>query len=295
MLYKLKVAVLILNWNSYQETINCINKLKKSTYKYYSIIIVDNNSDDDSFEQIKKDFPGYEYIYSKKNLGYAGGNNLGIKKALENKADLIWILNNDTIPLPDTLENLVDTFIQYPDVGVAGSLILNTNKNTDNTYHYTFGKLCLERGGQAIHLNKPELIKEDIYDVGYVNGASIMFRPSVVKKVGLLPEEYFLYYEETEWCYRAQKAGWRTVINPKSKIYQPSYPLYPRQAFYLIRNRFIITNRLNGKGYIYIFVTAYQWIKTFLFNKEKRNFKIVYATIMGLVNGILGKKGKYNI
>ncbi|MDW8091366.1 MAG: glycosyltransferase family 2 protein, partial [Meiothermus sp.] len=115
------VYVIVLNWNGWKDTIECLSSLRHSDYPNYEIVVVDNNSEDDSVVRIREAHPQVPIIQAEDNLGFAGGNNLGIRYALSKGAEFVWLLNNDTKVMKNTLSSMVELAMRNPDVGVVGS------------------------------------------------------------------------------------------------------------------------------------------------------------------------------
>lgn len=206
------VYIIILNYNNYKDTIECVNSVIDIEYENIKILIVDNNSTNDSYKKLKEEFNNKVIlIKSKKNLGYAGGNNLGIKYALDNNADYICILNNDTLVPKTFLTRMIPFMEQNGEFAIVGPTILYDN--IDNLVQSTGAKIDMIRGKTpSINRGKKYCeIKQKIINCDYIGGACILLRSEVIKKIGYIPENYFLFYEETEWCYNAKKKGFPVI------------------------------------------------------------------------------------
>jgi GT2 family glycosyltransferase len=238
------VSIIIVNYNGKKYIRDCLNSVFSSHYPKFEIIVVDNASCDDSDNIIEKEFPYVRLIRNKKNLGFAAGNNVGIRMA---KGDVVILLNNDTIVEKEWLEELVNTLTSSNKIGIVGSKILFPNKKT------------LQHAGGIIHpnalTNHYGYREEDIgqynmiIDVDYVTGASIGIKKEVFKKIGFLEESYYpAYYEEIEFCYRAKQRGYRVVYEPKSVLYHygsASTHLFSYKFYYYYhknRIRFVLRN-----------------------------------------------------
>src|SRR3972149_8894642 len=113
-----KVFIIVLNWNGYRDTVDCLRSIEKCSYTAYEVVVVDNGSTDGSVERLKKDFKDVVYIENKENLGYTGGNNVGIKYAMDRRGEFIWLLNNDTLIESDSLDILIRAAKDNPYAGV---------------------------------------------------------------------------------------------------------------------------------------------------------------------------------
>lgn len=246
-----KVLIIIVNWNGLADTLECLASLKKLNYSDYEVAVIDNDSKNNEAEEIKQKYPSIHLIKSKTNLGFAGGNNLGLEYGLKNDFDYFLLLNNDTIVSPDFLRILVDFAQEKPEIGVAGSKILY--HQTDKIW-FNGGKLRLFLGS-FIHLeksldNQQSKIKQP-HRVDYVSGACLLIKKEVVEKIGLLYEPYFFCYEETDWCFRAQRAGYESWVVPQSVIWhkvgastgQQGDRLGSTQAYYYARNARLFAQR----------------------------------------------------
>jgi GT2 family glycosyltransferase len=215
--------------------------------------VVDNGSSSKSLFVLREGLPATTLIETGENLGFAGGNNVGIRYSLGRSADLIWILNPDTVVEPGTLRRLVETMLLHSDVGIAGSKIIS-GKTEQPTIWFIGGAIDWRRGGKPAHSfmrrKESEVPIRQLVAVDYVTGASMMIRREVLESIGLLPEEYFLYFEETDFNVRAQRAGWRSVVDPRSRLlhYQRSRGTLPGAAYvyYYTRNRLIFGKRFSS-------------------------------------------------
>lgn len=242
------VYVIILNWNGTHDTLECLDSLTKLEYDNYRILVVDNGSTESCLDQVKEKHPMLELIQNTDNLGFAGGCNIGIQHALRNNASYVWLLNNDTVVEPVALHTLVDVTEEDPMCGIVGSKIL-----------YYDNRMTLNHVGGSInpwlgiceHVGFNEFDKgqhNKSFKVDYVTGCSLLARREMVDQIGLMDDRYFLYYEETDWCVRAQRAGWKVKVSPGSIVYHKVSRSIgkdnPIQYFYFSRNslRFISRN-----------------------------------------------------
>jgi len=221
-----KVAIIVLNWNGWQDTIECLESLLKLNFSDYQIMVVDNGSTDDSAEIIKawaKDKTSVALIETGKNLGFAGGNNVGLRFALSKSFDYFWILNNDTVVEPDALHYLVERMRVRPDAGICGSTILYYHdRNRIWALGGAYNKWFAE--GRHFEINKTfDRSRIDKYQklerkLDYIVGASMLVSRSFLQDVGLMCEDYFLFFEELDWAMRA-RGRYRLALAPKAVIY----------------------------------------------------------------------------
>jgi len=225
-------CIIILNLNGKEFTKNCLNSIKKNTYyKNYKVIVVDNNSSDGSQNLIKSKFKWIDLIENENNRGFSGGNNDGIKYALKKyNPDYFYLLNNDTIVTKNWLLEALKTIEKSKEIGIVGSKQLTFDKKPA----ISAGKISMF-GVKYYYGNKEK-------EVNWVSGASLLIKREVINKIGFLDERYSpVYYEETDFEFRAKKYGFKIIINPNSIIFHKgggtSTNLDLNFIFY--RNRFV--------------------------------------------------------
>ena len=204
------VSLIVVNWNGRAYLEGCLGSLLALNYPAFSVTVVDNASTDGSPELVKERFPQIELILSSDNLGYGGGANLALRKC---RADVAVVLNTDIIVPPDWLMQLMAPMLADPQLGIAGCKL-----------YYPGGRSIQHAGGYITTpqawpghygLNDEDLGQHDaIRDVDYVIGAALAVKRSVWEQIGLFDEGYFLYYEDVDYCQRAQRAGFRVVYIP---------------------------------------------------------------------------------
>ncbi len=286
-----KVFVILLNWNNWNETQECLESLGKVTCDNFQVVIVDNGSSSEERNKIK----GAHTIYNEANLGFAGGNNAGIKYALEQGADYVMLLNNDTIVAPDFLTELVKVAESNPSFRILGSRI----------YKYGTDEVVFDGGSVNKWLNKAEHTMHNTqhityFPVDYITGAAMLIRRELIEKIGLMREEYFLYYEDVDWCLRAQKAGYKCMVVPEShvwhKVSATTREGSPSYIYYHTRNALMLA-KFNGN---FIQKTAAYFIGAWILLKQIPKFllipdKRVWAKSMtkGVLDFYRGRYGKY--
>lgn len=206
------VTCVVLNWNSWQETLACLASLRDIEYGNATVLVVDNGSTNDSVERIRQAHPALELICTGRNLGYGGGVNAGIRLALERGAEFVWLLNNDAKPLPNALSALVGKALEQPDLGAVGSVLMYTGSQTKvqawggGRVNCWLGRTSHARSG-----------REDRW-FDYLTGASLLLRSAALKKVGLFDEGFFLYWEDTDLSFRLRRQGWRLGVAAGSVV-----------------------------------------------------------------------------
>ncbi len=206
-----RVCCVILNWNGWRDTVRCLHSLREQQYSPLRVIVVDNCSSDDSVSRITEEYPEVLLIRAPANDGFAAGCNLGIKEALEQRADFIWLLNNDTLVPPDTLVYLLEASKPH-DVGVVGA-VLRYMQDPSQVQAWGGGEV-LTWIGFVRHYISPHVLKR----TSYLTFASALIRAEVFDHIGLLDEGYFMYFEDADFCLRAWRAGWRPVVAAQTAI-----------------------------------------------------------------------------
>ena len=215
------LAIVIINWNSYQVTKHTLQSLANTVYQKYDIILVDNYSTDNSGEKLKAEFSNVVFIQSKENKGFAGGNNLGLKYVLENGYEYVLMLNSDVEVEPTFLEPLIDKLESSNSIGAVQPLI----------YFYHDHELVWNAGSKYNKLlgiaSTPQYNKRDVgqtlrntqNNIDWISGCAFMVKTEVLKMAGLFQSDYFMYYEDVDLSFRIKQAGYTLAYEPSSVIY----------------------------------------------------------------------------
>lgn len=288
-----KVFIILLNYNGYEDTIEAVKSLEEITYNNYEIVVVDNASTNSSFEILKKEMGDrHHVIASGANKGFAFGNNVGIKFAMENGADYVLLINNDTTVEKDFLEHLVESAEEDEKVGLTTGLILNYY-NKDIIW-YGGGELNWNKF-YGYHINEGKELKDTIQEkkeITFATGCLMLIKREVIEKIGGLPEEYFMYYEDVDFCAKLMENKYKIIYDPASIIYHKISAASgeaesPFAIEWNTRNRLKFMNKYkNNTSYLkfksiktYFYLTRI--IKSFNYIKENRNDKFK-ALIKGL-------------
>jgi GT2 family glycosyltransferase len=217
-----KVFIVVLNWNGWEDTNECLASLMKLGYPNFKILVVDNASTDASVSNIQQEFPKIRILQMSENRGYAAGNNEGIRYAMDHGADYIWILNNDTVIEPDSLWPLVKKMEKNKSIGMCGSL-LKDYYQTEQVQALGGGRYYKWLGITRLLL--PQTKGQNSYEVenieqslDFILGASMFVSKKFVDSTGLMNENYFLFYEEIDWAVRS-KQTYKLGFAPKSVVY----------------------------------------------------------------------------
>jgi GT2 family glycosyltransferase len=281
------VSIITVNYNQSAITCELLASLQKITYPNIEIWVVDNASEERIKFLIKSNFPQVKVIESNENLGFAGGNNLAIKEA---QGEFLMFLNNDTEVAPDFLEPLVETMLSNPKIGICASKI-----------HFFYTPNIIQfAGSSALH---PYKIQS--FSVGYgekdkgqydtmkptylAHGAGMMVRKEAIRKVGLMPEIFFLYYEEIDWCEQIKKAGYEIYFVPQSLILHKESVSVGKestiQIYYKTRNRILLARRWRkGIGKLlsltYLGLVAIRDLLNYLFHRKYSYFRTYWQAIL---------------
>ncbi len=283
-----RISIIILNYNGGKDVIDCLESVKNIDYPNYEIIVVDNNSTDGSLENLRKKVPEIKIIQNEKNLGFAEGNNVGIR---ESNYDYVMLLNYDTIVGESILKDLIGVIEGNEDIGIAGPMILYYD-DPDKIW-CAGGKLNLF--GYTSHIGKG--LKKELcyspYFVDYISGCAMLIKKEVIDKIGLLTAEYFLYFEEVDFCFRAKKAGYECIYVPSQSVWHKtteSWITNPVHAYYYMRNAIIFAKNNLSRFKKFVFIAS-QFLFMFPYHLfkliAKRNFKPIIYLSKGLRDGML--------
>jgi hypothetical protein len=295
-----RLAVILVNWNGTDDTLNCLESIRSSTYQDYLVIVVDNGSCAEQLERLQQSNSDFVLLETGENLGYTGGNNKGIEYALDYGVDYVLLLNNDTYIAPDTLKNIVLATDFDKQIGIlspkilfhpARSLIWSAGIDFDR--RFLTGSLTgykTEDKGQF----------DQARDVVCVTGCAMLIRSKVIREVGLLSDEYFAVCEDFDYCLKVGSAGYRIVYEPSASIWHIESASSggheaPQYVYYQTRNYFVFHNRW-AQGVAQLFLSQ----GYFLGWSAKRCFSFVlrgkWKTSLGILFGIrdamMGRLGR---
>jgi GT2 family glycosyltransferase len=288
------VSIVSVNYDQPVVTCEMLETLRNVTYPNFETLIVDNASPSTSPYTIKERYPEVELIVSEKNLGFAGGNNIALKKA---KGDYILLLNNDTEVQPDFLDSLVDLMESDDTIGIVSSKILYFYE--DNTIQYAGASPINPITSRGRHYGYKETDNgqfNEVTETFYPHGACMMIRKSVLEELGLLYEGYFLYYEELDFAERVKRAGYKIYFQPNSSIlHKESISTgknSPLKTYYMNRNRLLFLRR-NSKGLTFFLAMLY----FFSISLPKNTIKYLFdkAHLFALYRGVVWNIRNFDI
>ncbi len=214
-----RVFIVVLTWNGKEDTVACLDSLERLTYPNFKIIVVDNASNDGTSNEIQRKFPNTELIVNNSNLRFAGGNNVGIKRAMELGAEYILLLNNDTVVEKDFLLKLVAVADAEQTIGMVGPKIYYYDN--PKTIWYAGGKIEWWKGWIS-HIGVREMDTgqyDNVRETDYITGCCLFVKRQVIQQIGLLDEKYYIYGEDTDWCIKASRAGFKLLYVPEAIIW----------------------------------------------------------------------------
>jgi len=272
-----RVLIIVLCYNGVALTVDCINSLHQLEYESADILVVDNNSIDGTPTTIQSLFPDIILIQTGANLGFAAGNNVGLRFALDHGYDYAFLLNNDTEVAPKMLKELLAVAETDDTIGMVGPTI----------YYYEQPERIWSAGGSidwnhgTSRMRRLDQIDSyqhrDPEEVDFISGCALLCKRSVIEHNGLLDERFFMYYEETEWCVRAKRAGFRIVHVPHAYILH-KIPLdaradQPYVAYYMTRNRLLFLQTTGAGMSVWLHAGLFQDLRTCMSLSVRRKWR----------------------
>ncbi len=237
-----RVTVVVLTWNSRAHLQACLESLRaiESSALDLTLLVVDNGSTDGTLEALRTGFPEVEAIAAGANLGFAGGNNLGLRLALERGADFVFLLNPDTDVHPGFLAEALSVALADPGAAAVQSLLLlhperDLLNSVGNRIHFLGFGHC--GGYRTPRATAPA----EAVEIPFASGAAVLLRAAALREVGLLDDELFLYQEDQDLGLRLRLAGWRARLAPRSLVWHHyAFSRNPAKLFWLERNRYLV-------------------------------------------------------
>jgi len=297
-----KVSVVTVNFNQPAVTEELLSSIEKTnTYTNIEIIVVDNASKINPVPEWAAKYPAIKLIRSEINLGFAGGNNLGIKEAT---GDYLFLVNNDTEFTAGLIEKLVDILDTHEDVGLISPMIKYYNDKQLIQYagytpmnYYTCRNSCIglrqKDEGQFDHIIGP---------TAYCHGAAMMIRKEAIDKAGTMAESFFLYYEEVDWCEHILRTGYKAWVNTDALIYHKESVSVGKKSklkeYFMNRNRILFTRRnapLFKKLFFYIYFLLIVTPRNVINYIKDRNYSFIPALFKAIWWNITHSKNSSNL
>ncbi|HEV2355199.1 MAG TPA: glycosyltransferase family 2 protein [Puia sp.] len=281
------VSIITVNFNSTEVTAELLRSIKKLNYPSLEVIVVDNASREDPTQQLREVYPDAQVIVSGTNLGFSGGNNLGIRAA---RGAYLFLVNNDTEFTPGLIEGLLDVFRRHDDAGMACPKF-HFYYHPDIIEYAGYNRLNVLKGSCTMIGNKEK--DEGQYDVErttpFAHGGAMMIPAKVLREVGEMPECYFLYYEELDWSEQIRRKGYVIYYQPGALIYHKESMSVGKKSlvktFYHTRNRILFMRRNVGPAALAVFTLYFMFFSIpknsvqFLVRREGRHLKAFWRGI----------------
>ncbi|PYV84151.1 MAG: hypothetical protein DMG93_05940 [Acidobacteria bacterium] len=223
-----RVYIVLLNWNGWQDTLECVRSLERMEYRNWHAVIVDNGSTDDSVARLKGACPDVTVVETDKNLGFAAGNNVGIRYALKNEADYVFVLNNDTTILPDTISAFVQFAEKHPTAALMGPRINRRNPQREWPIRRKLDLLTLLCAFTPLRrlITRVPVMRRMFYCIAnhpsvvqFLSGSALFFRAAAIEKAGLFDENTFLDFEELIIAEKIRQCGFCAYFIPQARIF----------------------------------------------------------------------------
>ncbi len=244
------VTIVMLNWNRQADTLECLDSIRRMNYPAFSVVLVDNGSTDGSPDAIEHWSDGeipVTLIRNKKNLGFVGGSNQGMRHALATDTDYVLLLNNDTVVEPDVLTILVQAAERSEEIGMVGPKIYQYGKVNILDSAGTRTIPWLAQGFLVGHGEEDRGQYDSTAEMPYVTGTALLVKRAVLKKVGLMDEDYFCYFDDFDWGMKAREAGYKLHLEPKAVVHHKgsqtaglNSPFYMR---HMVRSRILFARK----------------------------------------------------
>lgn len=283
------VSIVTLNWNTTDVTCDFLRSINEhGTYPNLEVIVVDNASREDPSEAFYSIYPDIHLIRNKQNLGFTGGNNVGIQAA---KGEYLFIVNNDTEFTPGLIEGLLEIFDRYPDAGmVSPKFQYYFHKGTIEYAGYHPVNIFTGRNGMVGCREKDQGQYNEVKETHYAHGGGMMISRKALEKVGPLPDQFFIYYEELDWSEQVKRQGFKIYYQPKSLIYHKESmstgKSSPFKTYYHTKNRILFMRRNVPLPSFLVFVSYFVCFTipkntvTFLAKGQKQHLKSFWKGIM---------------
>lgn len=247
------VTIVVLNWNGRADTLACLESLRAVINDKVTVLVVDNGSIDGSVPAIRAAYPDLEVIETGSNLGYAGGNNIGIERAVAGGADFVWVLNNDTTCAPDAVERLLEAAERQPRAGMLSPRIFYMHEPERVWFDGARWKPgALTFGFPGKDRLESELAADD-HETDYACGAALFVRAEIVRQIGAFDPRFFLVWEESDWGFRARQAGWASLVVPSARVWHKVGASFgseasPLRTYFSARNKLVWLQRHGTAG-----------------------------------------------
>lgn len=293
-----KVAVVLVNWNGKDDTLECLASLAKIEYSNKEIIVVDNGSRDDSVAVIHAAFPHVTLLETGKNLGFTGGNNVGIERALSHNADYIFLLNNDTTIEPQALQELIAVASREKQFGLLTPVVYYYDDPDD--VWFAGARLDLSRG-EAVHDNShPPQRTDDVRELPWASGCTMLFPAQVLRRLKGFDDRFFLNWEDVDLSLRVRRAGFKIGMVPSARVFHKvgkafGHAVGTGASYYALRNNLLLVRlhggRMRRRAALAIAVRQCRVVLEHLLRREKNTWYVVKVMLRAWKDHALGRYG----
>lgn len=290
------VFTIVLNYNNYADTVETIESVLSMNYGSNVILLIENSTDKTIIQKIRITYPNLAIIENKKNLGYAGGNNIGIQAAIASGAEYIFLLNNDVRLEKDVLEKCVSAMEKSPGCGACQPVIV-ASQNKGIVWS---AGTQLFFGYPRLFLKGTKLQKNGIITAPFgLVGCAILFRRTALQKTGLFDEALFLFHEETDWCIRAKKMGFSLLIISNAIVchkISTTIGMFSKIYLYYIGRNWLLVGKKNFSLFFYLYILSTEFLIRFPYYLyhviKKGQIGMIKFYLMGVFDGIRGISGE---
>ncbi len=288
------VAVIIVIWNGIQDTLECLRSLEKDKYQNKIIIIVDNGSDDGSVESIRAEGFLVQIFSTGINLGFTGGNNVGLAEARKANANYAFLLNNDTTLEPEALSTLVAAAEEHPQSGIL-SPVIHYYDRPDEIW-FSGGLLSLVKG-EALHDSTKQPHRNDNpFETSWVSGCAMLVRIKVFDEIGGFDDRFHLTWEDVDWCIRMRAANWKIKVVPGARILhkggRSGSRLINIKSYYAVRNSLLLVKKHAGMLYfIAVWYVVGRFLRLAIRSKNPDRNETLATIVAGFLDHLRGRYG----
>ena len=281
----------MLTWNGLEDTLACLASLEASTWPELEVIVVDNGSVDGTGSAIRSQYPAVVLVQNGRNLGFAAGNNVGIRVALTHETDAVLVLNNDTIVPVDAVERLVGALGEDPSAGACSPVISYSEAPERLWFAGATYDPMRGRAGRASAYESGASLPSRPVRIDRAAGAAMLVRRQVVEAVGLFAEELFYLHEDVDWSLRIRAAGWHILLVPDARIIhkvaasQGGTPHTPTTAYYGTRNDLELGRRYSARTGMHALYRELMCLAVHLAGARRVAIKRRPAYVAGVVSG----------
>jgi hypothetical protein len=291
---EIDVLVVIVVWNGLEDTLECLRSLRGCRYDRKRILVVDNGSTDGSAEVLARLFPEVQVLRAPRNLGFTGGNNLGLLEAMRQRVRYAFLLNNDTTVSPDALECLVDCAQAHPRGGLLAPVI-----------HYYDAPTEIWCAGARVNLSRGEAFHEPVREISpgasafgteWVSGCAMLVRMAAVVAVGMFDPRFYLTWEDVDWCLRMHSGGYGVLVVPSSRILhkggRSGRHLSGIHFYYAVRNSLLVAKKHGGAAYwVALAAVGVRYARQALHRQTRKKVDALHSVLTGLWHHVIGKYG----